>query len=90
MVTAATRIFFRQILHYDNFFVLLIVSTVLGITLPIIFYNITDRLGMWWLFTLKDPKPGDHGKGPSWKTSPGKIAPEEPVQKINPQVIEKD
>jgi peptidoglycan/LPS O-acetylase OafA/YrhL len=49
-VTAATRIFFRQILHYDNFFVLLIVSTVLGITIPIIFFNITDRMGLKNLF----------------------------------------
>ncbi len=34
-VTAGTRIFFRNVLHYDNFFVLLIVSTILGIGIPI-------------------------------------------------------
>jgi hypothetical protein len=90
MVTAATRIFFRSVLHYDNFFVLLIVSTILGIGVPIIFFNITDRLGMWWLFTLKNPNDGKkHEHGP-WKTGPGKIAPEEPIQRINPQVIEKN
>ncbi len=54
-VTAAIRIFFRNVLHYDEFFVLLGVSTVLGIVVPIVFFNITDRLGMWWLFTLKNP-----------------------------------
>ena len=89
-VTAATRIVFRHVLDYDNFFVLLIVSTVLGITLPIIFFNITDRLGLWWLFTLKNPNANKHDKNPLWKTGPGKIAPEEPIQLINPQVIEKN
>jgi len=89
-VTAGTRIFFRQVLHYDNFVMLLIVSTILGIAVPIIVYNITDRLGMWWLFTLKNPNTDKrHGK-PLWKTLPGKIAPEEPIQAINPQVIEKN
>ena len=89
-VTAGTRIFFREVLHYDNFVVLLIVSTILGIGVPIMVYNITDRLGMWWLFTLKNPNSDkSHGK-PVWKTLPGKIAPEEPVQAINPQVIEKN
>ena len=89
-VTAGTRIFFRQVLHYDNFVLLLIVSTILGIAVPIIVYNITDRLGMWWLFTLKNPNADKrHGK-PLWKTLPGKIAPEEPIQAINPQVIEKN
>jgi fucose 4-O-acetylase-like acetyltransferase len=88
-VTAATRIFFKQVLHYDNFVVLLIVSTILGIGVPIIFFNITDKLGMWWLFTLKNPKKDKRHLQPVWKTGPGKIAPEEPIQAINPQVIEK-
>jgi peptidoglycan/LPS O-acetylase OafA/YrhL len=88
-VTAATRIFFKQVLHYDNFVVLLIVSTILGIGVPIIVFNITDKLGMWWLFTLKNPKKDKRHLQPVWKTGPGKIAPEEPIQAINPQVIEK-
>ena len=89
-VTAGTRIFFRQVLHYDNFVMLLIVSTILGIAVPIIVYNITDRLGMWWLFTLKNPNTDKRHDKPLWKTLPGKIAPEEPIQAINPQVIEKN
>ncbi|MEO8583714.1 MAG: acyltransferase [Flavitalea sp.] len=90
MVTAATRIVFRSVFHYDHFFVLLIVSTILGIGVPIIFFNLTDRLGMWWLFTLKNPNEGKKGEHGAWKTGPGKIAPEEPIQRINPQVIEKN
>lgn len=89
-VTAGTRIFFREVLHYDNFVVLLIVSTILGIGVPIMVYNITDRLGMWWLFTLKNPNSDKSHVKPVWKTLPGKIAPEEPIQVINPQVIEKN
>ena len=89
-VTAGTRIFFREVLHYDNFVVLLIVSTILGIGVPIVVYNVTDRLGMWWLFTLKNPNTDKRHLKPVWKTLPGKIAPEEPVQAINPQVIEKN
>lgn len=89
-VTAGTRIFFRNVLHYDNFIVLLIVSTILGIAIPIMVANITDRMGMWWLFTLKNPnKNVRNTANPVWKTGPGKIAPEEPIQAINPQVIEK-
>jgi fucose 4-O-acetylase-like acetyltransferase len=89
-VTAGTRIFFRNVLHYDHFFVLLGVATVLGITIPIIVANVTDKLGMWWLFTLKNPNEGKKRESQVWTTHPGKIAPEEPVSPINPQVIEKN
>lgn len=89
-VTAATRIFFRHVLHYDNFVVLLLVSTVLGIGVPILFFYVTDRMGMWWLFTLKNPNENKQHPNPHWKNSPGKIAPEEPISAINPQVIEKN
>jgi len=88
-VTAGTRIFFRHVIGYENFFVLLIVSTVLGITLPIIVANVTERMGMWWLFTLKNPNTDKRHKEHAWKTLPGKIAPEEPISQINPQVIQK-
>jgi peptidoglycan/LPS O-acetylase OafA/YrhL len=89
-VTAGTRIFFRHVLHYDNFVTLLLVSTVLGISVPIIVANVTEKLGMWWLFTLKNPNTDKTHPKPVWKTLPGKIAPEEPVSAINPQVIEKN
>ena len=88
-VTAGTRIFFREVLNFTEFWSLLFISTFLGIVVPIMIFNVTDRMGMWWLFTLKNPNTDKrHGKS-VWKTMPGKIAPEEPVQKINPQVIEK-
>lgn len=89
-VTAGTRIFFRHVLHYDNFFVLLITCTILGISVPIIVANVTEKLGMWWLFTLKNPNQGKKQESPAWTNHPGKIAPEEPISSINPQVIEKN
>jgi len=89
-VTAGNRIFFRHVLDYDNFLVLLITSTILGISIPIIIANVTERLGMWWLFTLKNPNTDKAHSSPKWKTLPGKIAPEEPIGEINPQVIEKN
>ena len=88
-ITAGTRIFFRHVLQYDNFFVLLITSTILGIGVPILVANTTEKMGMWWLFTLKNPNQDKRNKDNVWKTMPGKIAPEEPIQQINPQVIEK-
>jgi hypothetical protein len=51
--------------------------------------NTTEKMGMWWLFTLKNPNQDKRNKDNVWKTMPGKIAPEEPIQQINPQVIEK-
>ncbi len=89
-VTAGTRIFFRYVLHYDNFFVLLITSTILGIGVPIIVANVTEKMGMWWLFTLKNPNKGKKHDSKVWTTHPGKIAPEEPISAINPQVIDKN
>ena len=90
IITAGTRIFFRHVLHYDNFFVLLAAGTILGIAVPIIVANVTEKLGMWWLFTLKNPHPNKQGGKAVWNVGPGKIAPEEPIQPINPQVIEKN
>jgi len=52
--------------------------------------NVTEKMGMWWLFTLKSPHPNKQGKKALWNVGPGKIAPEEPIQPINPQVIEKN
>lgn len=56
MVTSFTRVFFSKILHFTNIPVMLLVSVVLGVTLPIIAYNILVSNGLWWLFTLKKPK----------------------------------
>ena len=40
----------------ENIPVLMIVSVTVGVVLPIMLYNIAERMGAWWLFTLKKPK----------------------------------
>ncbi len=53
MITAFTRIFFVKILNIDNVPLLMIVSLIFGIAIPIIFFNIVNRMGAWWLFTSR-------------------------------------
>ena len=75
MVTSFTRISFVRIFDYTWIPVLLPVSIVLGITVPIIVYNLANRLGAWWLFTLKKPNPSIESEKKSWsiKTEPVQI-----------------
>ena len=56
LVTSFTRVFFSKILHFTNIPLMLLVSVVLGVSLPIIVYNILVSNGMWWMFSLKKPK----------------------------------
>lgn len=51
MITSFTRIFFVRILGITSIPPIMITSLILGITLPIIFYNLANRMGGWWLFT---------------------------------------
>jgi uncharacterized membrane protein YcfT len=55
MITSASRIIFIKVFHFENVPALLVISITIGIILPIILYNIAERLGAWWLFTLKKP-----------------------------------
>ena len=56
MITSFTRVFFSRILHFNSIPLMLLVSVVLGVTIPIIVYNILVSNGMWWVFSLKKPK----------------------------------
>ena len=53
MITAFTRIFFVRVLHIDSVPVIMIFALILGISLPIMFFNITNRMGAWWLYTFR-------------------------------------
>jgi len=55
-VTAAVRIYCLHFLHVQNVTILILISTILGIIIPMIFYNILSKSGFWWLFSLKKPK----------------------------------
>jgi fucose 4-O-acetylase-like acetyltransferase len=55
MITAATRGLMLNLFDIQNIPVLMIVSVTVGIILPVILYNIAERAGAWWLFSLKKP-----------------------------------
>lgn len=53
MLTAFTRIFFVRIVGTTDIPLIMITSIIVGIIIPIIFYNTATRLGASWLFTLR-------------------------------------
>ncbi len=55
MVVAAVRIVVTNLFHSTNVPVILIPAMILGIIVPMILYNLSVRLGAWWLFSLKKP-----------------------------------
>ena len=57
MITAATRIVLVRIFGMENIPLLMLISITAGIIIPIIFFNIMEQLGAWWLFTLKKREP---------------------------------
>ena len=57
MITAATRIVLVRIFGIENIPLLMVISVTAGIIIPIIFFNIMEQLGAWWLFTLKKKEP---------------------------------
>jgi hypothetical protein len=57
MITAATRIILVRFFGMENIPLLMIISVTAGIFIPIIFFNIMEQLGAWWLFTLKKKEP---------------------------------
>ncbi|HEY4147954.1 MAG TPA: hypothetical protein VGM41_03445, partial [Chitinophagaceae bacterium] len=55
MVVAAVRIIVTNLFHSTNVPVILIPAMILGILVPMILYNLSVRMGAWWLFSLKKP-----------------------------------
>jgi len=58
MITSGLRSFLLKSVGIQNIPVLLVVSVTAGVILPVILYNIAERAGAWWLFTLKKPATG--------------------------------
>ena len=55
MIIAAVRIFLSYVLHVTSVPLILAPAMIAGIVLPILLYNMSVRLGLWWLFSLKKP-----------------------------------
>ncbi len=66
MLAAGVRVFFVKVLHYESVIPVMLVCILVGVTVPMIVYNLCARWGLWWLFSLKkDPirrNPQYHGK----------------------------
>jgi hypothetical protein len=56
MVTAGARVLLVRVLGLENIPVIMILSITGGVLLPIMFYNLAERAGAWWLFTMKRKK----------------------------------
>lgn len=71
IVTAATRTVLVKVFKIDNIPLLLIIGTTMGVVVPIMLYNVLQRMGFWWLFTLKKPeKDKNKGEGTRPNSSP--------------------
>jgi fucose 4-O-acetylase-like acetyltransferase len=55
MITSSSRIILIKLFDVQDIPVLMVISVTIGIILPIILYNVAERAGAWWLFTLKKP-----------------------------------
>jgi fucose 4-O-acetylase-like acetyltransferase len=53
MIIAAIRIRYVNVLGLTNVYVFIIVGILAGIVIPIIIYNLADKIGAGWLFELK-------------------------------------
>jgi len=77
IVTASVRILFVKVLNINNIPFLLIVGSIAGVIIPIIFYNIVVKAGAWWLYTMDKPrgskKISGNGKAPAATAMIGKM-----------------
>ncbi len=56
MITAGARVLLVRVLGIENIPVIMILSIAGGVLLPMMFYNLAERAGAWWLFTMKRKK----------------------------------
>jgi fucose 4-O-acetylase-like acetyltransferase len=71
MIIAAFRAFYLKVLHGQNLPLFMTAGVILGIFIPIIFYNLAEKAGLSWLFVLKkkgkptEPQPAKPGSKPA-------------------------
>lgn len=54
---AATRIFLRNFFDIHNVPVLLFCGIIAGLIFPVLLFKISQKIGMWWLFSLEKETP---------------------------------
>jgi len=55
MLIAAVRIVLVKIFNIQYIPLIMFIAVSMGVIIPIFVYNISIRLGAWWLFSLKKP-----------------------------------
>ena len=65
MISAAVRVFLIKVLGVTSFGLLFGVCLVLAIVLPVVLYNLLQRLGLWFLFSPQKPRPQPQRLTPS-------------------------
>lgn len=63
ILTAATRSVLWKSMGIENIPFLMFISATVGVVVPIVLYNLAERAGAWWLFTLKKPSAADQKAG---------------------------
>lgn len=60
IVFAAVRVFMTKVLHIYDVYLLMLVCITAGLIIPVLFYRLTQRMGLRYLFSLeKNTKPDD-------------------------------
>jgi hypothetical protein len=81
MVTAGLRVLLVRVLGIESIPTIMIVSITGGVLLPMMFYNLAERAGAWWLFTMqrkKESKPREEA-APGIYFQRGLVTPKESV-----------
>jgi len=56
MITSGLRNLLVRVLEIDNIPLIMAISVLGGVLIPIMFYNLAERAGAWWLFTIRRKK----------------------------------
>lgn len=62
MVIAAFRILYLNVLGFRNVYFFIIIGILAGIFIPMVIYNLAERVGLGWLFELKKKSEKTSGK----------------------------
>lgn len=55
IVFAATRVVLMRFFHIYDVYLLMVLCIASGVFVPVLFYRLTGKLGLWYLFTLEKP-----------------------------------
>lgn len=83
MITAGIRVLMVRVLGIENVPLVMIVSVATGVLLPIVAFNLAERAGLWWLFTLKREKTQKPKEETGVYFQRGLVTPKESVAREN-------